>query len=136
MLRSWECLVGAFPALSWTSITRLLLHRRLTRTSTSVPTGEKGTLMCRFLSIHAVCQSSYPGPLPHWESPKNRNVDSGGEGRSYRVCGNPKRLSRNPENAPVPGAERYLTIDRNVASSTQNQACSAILFLYRDVLIA
>lgn len=28
----------------------------------------------------------------------------------------------------------YLAVDRNVAASTQNQALSALLFLYRDVL--
>lgn len=44
---------------------------------------------------------------------------------------------RHPANMGKAEVEKYLThlaIDRNVAASTQNQALSAILFLYRDVL--
>lgn len=42
-----------------------------------------------------------------------------------------------PAQLGVAGVEKYLThlaVDKQVASSTQNQAFSAILFLYRDVL--
>ena len=41
---------------------------------------------------------------------------------------------RHPRNMGLPEIEEYLTYlapDRNVAASTQNQALSAILFLYR-----
>jgi len=36
-----------------------------------------------------------------------------------------------------PEVEAFLTwlaVDRNVAKSTKNQACNALIFLYRDVL--
>jgi integron integrase len=45
---------------------------------------------------------------------------------------------RHPAEMGVPEIQAYITylaIDRNVAASTQNQALSAILFLYRNVLI-
>ena len=44
---------------------------------------------------------------------------------------------RHPEEMGVPEIEAFLThlaVDLNVAASTQNQALSALLFLYRDVL--
>jgi len=44
---------------------------------------------------------------------------------------------RHPRNIGLPEIEEYLTYlasERNVAASTQNQALSAILFLYREVL--
>jgi integron integrase len=44
---------------------------------------------------------------------------------------------RHPKDMGVPEIEAFLTylaVDRNVAASTQNQALSAILFLYREVL--
>ncbi len=34
----------------------------------------------------------------------------------------------------INGFLSWLAVDRNVAASTQNQALSALLFLYRDVL--
>jgi integron integrase len=44
---------------------------------------------------------------------------------------------RHPQEMGAPELEAFLThlaVDRNVAASTQNQALSAILFLYREVL--
>ncbi|MBL3618730.1 MAG: phage integrase N-terminal SAM-like domain-containing protein, partial [gamma proteobacterium endosymbiont of Lamellibrachia anaximandri] len=44
---------------------------------------------------------------------------------------------RHPEQMGAREIEAFLShlaVDRNVATSTQNQALSAILFLYRDVL--
>ena len=44
---------------------------------------------------------------------------------------------RHPSELSAPDVERFLThlaVDRHVASSTQNQALAAILFLYREVL--
>ena len=44
---------------------------------------------------------------------------------------------RHPSELSAHDVERFLThlaVDRHVASSTQNQALAAILFLYRDVL--
>ena len=44
---------------------------------------------------------------------------------------------RHPNTLSGPDVEKFLThlaIDRHVSASTQNQALSAILFLYRDVL--
>jgi len=44
---------------------------------------------------------------------------------------------RHPTDMGVPEIEAFLTylaVERNVAASTQNQALSALLFLYRDVL--
>jgi site-specific recombinase XerD len=52
--------------------------------------------------------------------------------RFIRHCG-----GRHPREVGGPEIEAYLThlaVDRRVAASTQNQALSAILFLYRDVL--
>ena len=45
---------------------------------------------------------------------------------------------RHPRQMGTPEIEAFLThlaVDRKVAASTQNQALSALLFLYRDVLI-
>ncbi|HIP70654.1 MAG TPA: integron integrase, partial [Anaerolineae bacterium] len=44
---------------------------------------------------------------------------------------------RHPQEMGVPEIEeflRYLAVERNVAASTQNQALSALLFLYRELL--
>ncbi|MBL3591760.1 MAG: phage integrase N-terminal SAM-like domain-containing protein [gamma proteobacterium endosymbiont of Lamellibrachia anaximandri] len=44
---------------------------------------------------------------------------------------------RHPEQTGVKEIESFLShlaVDRNVAASTQNQALSAILFLYQEVL--
>lgn len=44
---------------------------------------------------------------------------------------------RHPREMGKPEVEKFLThlaVDRNVAASTQNQALSAILFLYQQVL--
>ena len=44
---------------------------------------------------------------------------------------------RHPNDMGIPEIEAFLThlaVDRNVAASTQNQAFSALLFLYREVL--
>ncbi len=44
---------------------------------------------------------------------------------------------KHPQDMAAPEVEAFLTylaVDRNVAASTQNQALSAILFLYREVL--
>jgi Phage integrase, N-terminal SAM-like domain len=44
---------------------------------------------------------------------------------------------REPKDMGAPEVEQFLTelaVDSNVSASTQNQAKSALLFLYRDVL--
>ena len=45
-----------------------------------------------------------------------------------------KRHPREMGNAEVKAFLTHLAVERNVASSTQNQALSALLFLYRNVL--
>ena len=45
-----------------------------------------------------------------------------------------KRHPREMDAAEIEAFLTYLAVDRNVAASTQNQALSALLFLYRQVL--
>ena len=45
-----------------------------------------------------------------------------------------KRHPRNMGNAEIEAFLTHLAVNQNVAASTQNQALSALLFLYRDLL--